>query len=74
MQTPIILYTLGYIKGNVIVVSRLANVMKNEANFEQLKLFCKNMTKLVNHYETQGALESITDIFGDYFPKLSLDS
>lgn len=64
----------GYIKGNVIVVSRLANAMKNEATFEQLKLFCKNMIKLVNHYETQGALESITDIFKNYSPKLSLDS
>lgn len=32
------------------------------------------MIKLVNHYETQGALESVTDIFKNYSPKLSLDS
>lgn len=63
----------GYIKGNVIVVSRLANAMKNEATFNQLKLFCNNMTKLVSHYETQGTLGSITDVFGEFSPKLSLD-
>lgn len=66
----------GYVKGNVIVISRLANAMKNEANFEQLHLFNKNIIKLINHYEIQGALGSITDVFGEVklFSKLNLDS
>lgn len=53
----------GYIKGNVIVISRLANQMKNSANFEELETFAKNILKLTNHYKNQDALGSITDIF-----------
>lgn len=53
----------GYIKGNVIVISRLANAMKNQATFEQLKCFSKNIIKIINFYENQGALGDITDIF-----------
>lgn len=53
----------GYIPGNVIVMSRLANSMKNSANFEQLELFSKNIMLLINNYKTQDALGSITDIF-----------
>jgi flavodoxin len=33
----------GYVTGNVWVISRLANTMKNEATDEQLKTFCKNI-------------------------------
>lgn len=57
--------TKGYIKGNVIIMSRLANAMKNEANFEQLRCFSKNINKLIDHYENHGALGSITDVFPD---------
>ena len=64
----------GYVKGNVIVISRLANVMKNEANFEQLETFSKNINKLINYYKIQGALGSITDVFKDCKLKFSLDS
>ena len=53
----------GYIKGNVIILSRLANAMKNEATFDQLELFSSNMQLLTNNYKNQGALGSITDIF-----------
>lgn len=63
----------GYVKGNVIIISRLANAMKNAANFEQLKLFSLNINKLINYYENQGALGSITDLF-EFEPKLNLDS
>jgi len=35
----------GYIKGNVAVISILANMMKNKATPEQVLLFCENMPK-----------------------------
>jgi hypothetical protein len=33
----------SYVSGNVWIISRLANIMKNEATDEQLKTFCKNV-------------------------------
>lgn len=33
----------GYVTGNVWIISRLANTIKNEATDEQLKTFCKNI-------------------------------
>jgi len=53
----------GYVKGNVIVISALANAMKSSATFDQIKLFSKNMVNLINTFENQGALGDITDIF-----------
>lgn len=50
--------TKGYIKGNVWVISRLANNMKNEASLDQLELFSKKMLEFI---ENQRARGSITD-------------
>ena len=52
--------TKGYIKGNVWVISRLANSMKNSATFDQLNTFCDNIQILLKNRE---ALGNITDIF-----------
>ncbi len=55
----------GYIKGNIIIMSRLANLMKNQASLDELQLFSDKIQILINHYKIQGALGSITDIFPD---------
>jgi len=54
---------LGYVPGNVIIMSRLANTMKNCANLKQLRKFSENIIKLIDKIETDGALGDITDIF-----------
>ncbi len=55
----------GYIKGNIIIMSRKANAMKSNCNLDNLLIFCKNINKLIDYYKTQGALGSITDVFPD---------
>ena len=63
----------GYIPGNVMIISRLANAMKNEANFDQFQKFITNYTYLIKYINEHGTLGSITDIF-PHWKKLSLDS
>ena len=38
---------LGYIKENIVVMSRLANMMKWDSNQEELLLFCKGMIQFL---------------------------
>lgn len=38
---------LGYVTGNVKAISKLANTMKQNASFEELKLFAKNIIKYI---------------------------
>lgn len=35
----------GYIKGNIIVISKKANSMKNSATLKELQMFCKNILR-----------------------------
>jgi hypothetical protein len=56
-----------------MVISRLANAMKNEASFEQIETFITNYSYLVKYIKEHGALGNITDIF-PHWKKLSLDS
>ena len=65
--------TKGYIPGNVMIISRLANAMKNEASFTELNNFITNYSLLLNNIDKQGIRGSITDIFPNW-KKLSLDS
>jgi len=39
---------LGYVSGNIKVISRLANIMKAHATKEQLTLFTKNILNYIN--------------------------
>lgn len=57
--------TKGYVRGNIIILSRLANMMKNQATFDQLEIFSQNMQLLINFYKNQGALVNVTDVFQD---------
>lgn len=43
----------GYIKGNIMIISRRANTMKNCSSKEELKSFCKFFLKLINESEQQ---------------------
>lgn len=50
--------SLGYIKGNVKIISTLANMMKSSANREQINLFCKNINKYIENEEIVQTIEN----------------
>lgn len=43
----------GYVKGNVEVISMLANTMKNSASKEQLEIFAENILKYIHKDESE---------------------
>lgn len=45
----------GYTKDNVMIISRLANTMKNCSTFDQLELFCTNYLKIIENLKNSGA-------------------
>lgn len=53
----------GYVKGNVIIISRLANMMKTCATIEQIQKFNTTMPILINYYKTHGVLGALSEMF-----------
>ena len=50
---------LGYVKGNVKIISNLANTMKNCASAQELLTFSKNINKYMNKEDIVRPAENI---------------
>ena len=48
----------GYIKGNVRVISLRANMMKNDADLQELEQFCKNILNYMNNEDIVRTVEN----------------
>lgn len=49
--------SLGYIKGNIQVISWLANTMKSMATLDELIMFAKGILKMESRYESISSVE-----------------
>lgn len=54
--------TKGYVRGNVWIISRLANSMKNAATLEQLELFCINMQVAIKNHRALGGMTDLISL------------
>ena len=50
--------TKGYIKGNVWVISKKANLMKSSATLEELQTFCKNVLRYSPNFTKEEGKET----------------
>ena len=50
--------TKGYIKGNIKIISLRANMMKNDANIQDIEIFCQNILKYMNNEEIVRTVEN----------------
>lgn len=53
---------LGYVKGNIRIISNLANMMKSYATKDQLLLFAKNIEKYIKGEEIVQTTSNIEDV------------
>ena len=53
---------LGYVKGNVKIISTLANMMKSSANKEQIRMFCKNIHNYLENEEIVRPTENLESV------------
>lgn len=50
--------TKGYVKGNVWVISHKANIMKNNATWDEIKIFCENILRYSPNNNKEEVIES----------------
>ena len=61
--------TKGYVKGNVKIISLRANMMKNDANLQELQKFCNNILNYMNNEDIVRTTENEESVeLGDKEP------
>lgn len=57
-----IIPSLGYVKDNIIIISKKANLCKSNLSIDELELFCNRFLKFTSKFKTEGVLGAVTDI------------